>query len=413
MQLEEERSSHSDGVFSDSEEDQCESITASVSQMTCNSQDTLVYNKNDPNFESFVNEAVERRISVDSLATRLDDTQRISQNIVFHQEARNFNLKRCMPLIETTLKPGSFLFPSKEVYINYKAIDTATPSVEVDRLIERDLALPLFYIAQPHFFSLRKNCPSIIIYKYFPQKERLKRIEKKAKDPQLYKDLDVEKYPFCKVHSKFVKSGKIRRYTLEFTPDPDSLHSFTLPIFKNRLKPYADTIYKDTRLRWVGITPVSAVYGSGEFKLMVVADKYPHLMDNLKSDLKPDPKNPLLKEMTVSADLCGASNKRYESSELPSFGKFSDQAADFFPKKYSCEGHFTFFDAADIKDLAKDSLKTVQKVGIDVMVLACMGIALKDQEAKKCSNTLNRRLSRDNGYGPSVYMPFDTSAVRF
>lgn len=402
----------------------------------------------------------------DDTAASVDSLQ-ISGFKLFGREINDYNSKRNMPIVSLALKTGNLLFPSQQSLDYFKkshkwrltgsmerslsssqqaeqirksirndanlgttinpitAVDSNPVSdddKEVDHLTlaeieyEEDSDLPLFHISTPPLAQFRKNCPYMTISKYYVASELRTKVLSSNANPKLDAEEPI-KYVFCKVHDKYIKSG-IKRFTLEFTPNllcPSE--SFKVVMFTHRSKPYTDTIYKGTKLRFVGTSVCTSVFGSSSIQLMVMNEPEAiSLLDNMTEDDKPALDNPLLKEETTLTDISAGSiiYKLYGNSTLPPLAKFTDHHGDILPRKVQKLGQIFCYEAIDLtnRDDLYGDYNNVKQVKLDTMVITCMLLVLREQENKKNPRSLNSQFARglpyaSGGGASAVYGSYD------
>lgn len=411
---------------------------------------------NNNNNEDYENDSDDTAASIDSLL--------ISGFKIFGKNIDQYNAKRTMPIVSLTLKAGQLLFPSQQSVDHYKkshkwrltrsmersassssgsnyhqnfhqqsngrpelrssiSEESVTTSNDSSAIIddddeegdemnveyEEDSDLPLFYMFSPPLLLFRKNCPYLVISKYFNASELRQRLRQRRRKSMMTPQQQVNdseepsKYVFCKAYDKYLKAG-IKRFILEFFPNPDKPEeSFKVVMFTHRSKPYTDALYKGTKLRFVGTSVCTSVFRSSAIQLMIMNEPNAiSLMDNMTADDKPDPANPLLKEETTMTDMSGGAinYKLYGNSTLPPMAKFTDNNYDLLPKKFNKLGFMYCYELINLqnRDEVYGDYHNVKQVKFDTMVITCMLLVLREQESKKNPRNFNSQLARGVPY---------------
>ncbi|CDK26724.1 unnamed protein product [Kuraishia capsulata CBS 1993] len=340
---------------------------------------------------------------------------------VFNRPADSFNIVRNMPVVSGAFKIGVLVFASEFSLFKYKSLEKLKAKrkkpgneAEIKYISKSDIATPLLHAIVPTLSVVRKNCPYMILYKFYEEKDRLAMEQLKLSNPTEYKDFYTDKYVICKVYSKFLKCG-VKRYVLEMYPKPNEKgvqanYSSKIVMFTHRGKPYTDVLYKGTKIRWLGTSVITSPYASTSFE-MVIQNKSPsaHLHDGITDDDKPDPANPLLHDDTTVGDVAAPIEycRKYRNSTLPIFAQYNDSPHELALKKFRIQGTVACYERMNNANAVR-AFKTMRYVTNDTIIVTIMAMVLREQEGKKSHNAISKRAQRVALEHPSqvYYSPF-------
>lgn len=179
------------------------------------------------------------------------------------------------------------------------------------------------------------------------------------------------RYTFCNVYSKKLFGYHVRRFVFEFFPDPnDSTKLFGLVMFLSNNLTYADTYYKNTRLRFNGTTDQWSEVGLSTFRLVLLEPTDESLIDNIDMiKLVPQLK------FSMPKLFCGWSKKTTPEKD------FDKQIGDF--KKFGFISRMT----EKVFTIQKHSVFKIKEIpntdNFDSLVFISMVLALKQQETER------------------------------
>ncbi|CCH45925.1 hypothetical protein BN7_5512 [Wickerhamomyces ciferrii] len=278
-------------------------------------------------------------------------------DLVLGHSFHEFNEIRTMPVVSGIFQKGTFVFPSEESLNLYKS---QSRNVDIE-LRKQGLGIPLLQICSPMLSAFKKNSPTLVIYKFKPPSSLN---SSNGLDPN-----DNPKFEFCKIYFKYLKM-KIAKYVFQFMPngqinDPENE---TIVMYISSATPYADVVYRNTRLRWIGTTNMSSTFGSGFFKLIKLNDDSPSLTDNT-DEVFADPTDPLLTSRDPNAT----------QSQLPPLARFSDRESSTMPIKRTIRHG----DVKMVEVLNNGDRNSILDVPYCSLVITCLALVLRDQESKK------------------------------
>ncbi|KAG2734341.1 hypothetical protein G9P44_002347 [Scheffersomyces stipitis] len=344
----------------------------------------------------------------------------------------------------------------KEATSSHEVVDERNHLVPLEYKL-KGLGMPLFRTFVPYLSSFKKNSPFMVFAKYreIPLKPVL---DANGKDISIDKDTDpdnYETYPFCTVNSKFFQN--VRRFIFHFHMNGEK-PDFKVIMFCNNMKPYADFNYKGTRFRVIGpaTTTIYLMSYNPNMRLLVIDDDQPSLCDNiinkrpgfeLSSLLKkkklpnktngttpdsgisgpvkfdennpntfvnpyPNPKNPLIKELSMAVTVKG-----YVSNNLPPFGAFKDSMLydnqhGLLPKKYNELAKVELYQDSVSRQI--EDMNSTLSTDLDTQVLFCVMAVLREVSVRNSSrvNASGGVINRVNGRGGIPGFPsFAMSAV--
>ncbi|KAH3683988.1 hypothetical protein WICPIJ_005011 [Wickerhamomyces pijperi] len=200
------------------------------------------------------------------------------------------------------------------------------------------------------------------------------------------------KFEYCKVYFK-QQGGSITSYKLKFQPCGRTIHesNFQIMMYYHPTKPFVDTIYKKTRLRWIGFSP-NAQQHTDSFKVIVLSKDSPSLVDgtidhfdnNETEDWDNDeslyPSPNALNARSSHDDLFAML-----SSMLP-VANYTTSANYLLPmKSMTKKGEVSLMDCVD--GSRTEDLRFMRE---HALVLTCMALVLRDHEVKKAQSAYGR-----------------------
>lgn len=290
-------------------------------------------------------------LSQQSLVTSVSTAETIVDLVLGHAFAE-FNLLRTLPVVSFLFKKGLFIFPSDESLAMFKS-----KQGDLAALRRKGLAMPVLQMSVPMMAAFKRNYPNVVFHRLFPPPDD---------------SSELQKVPYCQVFAKYLKRGGVTRFILKFTPNgrADDPENFQTVMFSASHSPSTDCLFRGSKMRWTGTTQMGATRGSGFFKLMVLNENSPSLVDGVDpqdTDPTPPVNNVPLPHGPVFV------------SELPPVTRFSDKSSTTIPSK----GLIQIGDVKLIEVLTGSDPHTVMGVDDCSLVLTCMSLVLRDQEARK------------------------------
>lgn len=388
----------------------------------------------------------------DDVSTVLNESIRHTLTIL-GKEISNFTLKRKFIIASEFMKSAQYIFPCEELFELFKELrrnknskdvfvytsNNEVRKIDVDgkqpegsiidsrqHIIPLDyklqgLGLPLFKVLVPYLSSFKKNTPYIVF----------KRFREKPTRPSsdATKEESFETYTYCTVYSKHFQ--KVKRVTFQFTVEENGeKRSFTVYLFMNNFKPFADFTYQGTKFRVLG-TPIITTLGLNYnpcLKLLIVDRGKPSLCDNIinkrtnfeflkilkkkKASCEetedptyvqydedvpsthinpyPDPNNPLLQEDTRLFRDSNMNRIQYISDDMPPFGAFKDsilnEKSNILPRKYSDSGKIELYQD---RRQAHGNIQSTLLLDTDTLVLQCVLATIREIAIKNAGNAIN------------------------
>lgn len=198
-----------------------------------------------------------RRHSEETLATlvneahdsTLDDTSDLvlvfsgrtlssPDHVVFGHPIGSYTRLRDLPLVSNFMHPGVSL---------YRLVEEAG----------KKGAWPLLSLQLSFLAFLKKNSPIYVIHRWSGP---------------------TEKTEFCRIFFK-VLSNNFTCFVLVFTLSEGSTRSLVL--LNNGIRPSVDLLWENTKLRVSGLTGATSMYGNSLFKMHVMPENAPLLVDNM------------------------------------------------------------------------------------------------------------------------------------
>lgn len=253
-------------------------------------------------------------------------TDSTAVDLVIGRSFSEFNHIRSLPIISMLFQKGIFIFPSSASLNVFKS--TYKLRIKPRNLMKSRAmgnGLPLFHCVCPLLSSFKRSAPVLIIYKFDAPSIQNQNNEVPLMDSSFVNN----KTEYCKVYCKSLRKGSMQ-YTLKFTPGNDE--QFQVKLLMHPRFAFVDTIYKKTRLRWIGTTQLISLNGSGNFKLIIVNDDSPGLLDlDLQSS------EPLTDYEPSRATVDAISNDFLANlSNFPPIARFTDsteKTRDNIPQK--------------------------------------------------------------------------------
>jgi hypothetical protein len=226
------------------------------------------------------------------LSTTSDST---AVDLVMGHSFNEFTNIRSLPVLSMLFQKGTYVFPSQNSLDLFKSTHRSKQNLaEQLSARQKGYALPLLQCTTPILSVFKRNYPILIIYKFkTPELPTGDELGNNTVDPMNFNSQKIE---YCRVYLKFFRNGTVR-YTLKFTPNGKPSNSdynteattsstssdpedFEVTLIMNTKTAFVDTIYKGTRMRWVGTTSPSSFQGSGFFRLLVMNDESPGMLDH-------------------------------------------------------------------------------------------------------------------------------------
>ena len=292
-----------------------------------------------------------RTTSDSSLITTASTADTVVDLVLGHAVS-DFNLLRTLPVVSFIFKKGLFVFPSEESLALFK-----TKNCDTVRLKKLGLAMPVLQMNIPMMAAFKRNYPTIVFNRILPSTNESQ---------------DVQKVPFCQVFTKFLRRTHTTRFILHITPNgvQDDPENFRVVMFTSAYGSFTDCRFKKTKMRWVGTTPAIASRGSGFFKLVVLNDSVPSLIDGIRDDdVNPQPSMEFLRSTT----------RIVTSSDMPPVTRFSDKSSTTLPWK----GLLQLGDVKLVEVFSRSDTNSCLDVADSSLVLTCMALVLRDQEVRK------------------------------
>lgn len=242
-----------------------------------------------------------------------------------------YSYKRTMVLCSEMLHSSTIVFTSTDHLHRYKL----------------GQAVPWLRISAPYLSQIRPTTPFATF----------KLVDTNGKDGDTY----------CTLYTK--QLDRVRRLSFRFTPKDGG--EFTVVVFVNHFRPFADFTYKNTRFRIVG-TPVALGYILGHklrFKLTVLDDNMPSICDDTivkqeglferLENRVPNPNNPLMQEDVYHTYSANSGGQLFVSESMPPFGAVSQvNGAALQLKRVAVESTFETYQAGDdnsVNDIDADN----------------------------------------------------------
>jgi hypothetical protein len=222
---------------------------------------------------------------------------------------------------------------------------------------KKGLAMPVLQMTVPMMSAFKRSYPAVVFHRLLAPTD----------DSQ-----ESQKIAYCQVFVKYLKEGNTTRHILKFSPNgvPSDPRNFQVVMFSSSHSSLTDCIFRETKLRWVGTTPMSSNRGSGFFKLVVLGSEIPSLVDGI-NPADPDPRPCLRDGLPVLRDAY--------STELPPVTRFSDKSSKTVPSK----GLLQLGDVKLIEVFDGSDSNNIQDIPDCSLVLLCMSLVMRDDEIRK------------------------------
>lgn len=186
-----------------------------------------------------------------------------------------------------------------------------------------------------------------------------------------------KRYTFCKVYSKSLYGYHVRRFIFNFYPDAnDRKKSMLLVMFLHDWESYADTFYKNTRIRFNGTSPKNDEYPQFDFKIVLLKPSDQSLIDDIDM-LNLLPHSQLLSYSNLLLPNCvrnlfHSSNPSEDfDQEIGTYGKL--EMCNINPQKvFMIRKHGIF----KIKEIPQND-------NFDSLVILSMAMVLRQQETER------------------------------
>ncbi|SCW04013.1 LAFE_0H03994g1_1 [Lachancea fermentati] len=296
----------------------------------------------------------------------------------------NFTWERNMPFVTTVLGKGVFCFPSEESFSRFRANKRRLDVLDNDE----GLGIPLLHAISMGMLRsiLNKHLPIMKFYRYvltkegepapMPLKEGSCELISRNESRVLYK---IE---LCEVYKRVnSKTGHVtHKFVFRQGDGPNTI--FSAIMANHVFRRDTDARVGDLNLRWHGTTGLASPFGSGNFKLLVLDDGMPSLLDQHTDESYDDARRRAQPLRLVQ--------------QLPVWATYSDETATIIPSKRTLrQANFL------IGETSEQSLG-LNNVPWDTVVLTCMCMTLHDFESRKDKRTANGRGIGIGSFAPSI-----------
>lgn len=345
----------------------------------------------------------------------LSATDTLVPDMILGQQISDFNSVRALPIVSIRFQRGLYVFPSNEAFERFKEESKDTG---IKNLSKVRTAAPLLHLSSPYLTMFKRNSPFLIIYKFnspstllHPEArsaiptDRLNSVNLQPEPHANSSDVKFfeNKFEYCKVYFKQQPQG-ITSYKLKFQPTGQASHptNFQVMLYYHPTKPFIDTVFKNTRLRWIGFSPNPHQY-TNSFKVIRLNDDSPSLADGITEsfnnmhdwdndeELYPLPN--LLNTQRSQTDLFAML-----SSMLP-IANYNASSTYLLPmKSMAKKGEIRSMDCIDPRrrpgSEANDDFEFIKEHNL---VLTCMVMVIRDHELKKAQTSEGRGSYGNNG----------------
>lgn len=328
------------------------------------------------NNESVQNGSALNRVISES--STIGDLQRLG----FVNRCPAFNSQRTMVFVAVLLAKGFYCFPSD---ISFKKfLDNKRKFDNLDT--NAGLGIPIFHIVSLGIVKTMfyRKAPSLKIYKYVLINSE---IEKPPLDSELISEngsFKLYKFLFCSVFQAILDHYSRVEYKFVFHPaNPTDCVPEELVMANHVQRRNTDTKINGVNLRWYGTTGFSSPFGSGNFKLLVLDDEMPSMMDQQTSD---------------EYDAYAKTHKSRQLGRLPIWAKYSDATGTIIPKKRTQR-------LAEFEIGESNPNNGVPSLGIldipwESQALTCMCMVLREFETRKDGRSSSLMTTGDFMAGP-------------
>lgn len=177
-------------------------------------------------------------------------------------------------------------------------------------------------------------------------------------------------YTYCTVSSNWYIGLFVRHFTFDFTPHPlDTSLNFQVVLILHNHSNYADAVYKGTRIRWNGSSPVNSLRSSNRFDMVLLNS------DGLLDDID--------KNGGRISKLLRINAPRFSTPLIKTLiSKTKDPFAMHSHLYYNKSGTI---DTTNVRKINKIQVRAIPNLGSyeDSLVIVCMSIVLRRQEKER------------------------------
>ncbi|SCU80007.1 LAMI_0B00474g1_1 [Lachancea mirantina] len=276
-----------------------------------------------------------------------------------------FTSERNIPFAHTLLGKGFYCFPSEEAFAVFRKNKRRLDVLDDDE----GLGIPLLHAVPSGVIKtiISRREPISRIYKYIlvlpnePSPMELRdgiceliaennsRKLYKVEFCQVFKEVDVDS---CRVEHKFL-----------FRLNEQSRNMFSIKMVNSIFKRGTDTRVEGLNLRWYGTSGLASPFGSGHFKVLVLDDGMPSLLDEPTDE--------------------SYERARREAQPLrplrlmPIWASYTNETATYIPRKRTLRlANFL------IKENGAES-KGIRNTPLSTDIITCMAMVLHDLESRK------------------------------
>lgn len=313
-----------------------------------------------------------------SESSTIGDLQRLG----FVNRCPAFNSQRIMVLVTVLLAKGFYCFPSDLSF--KKFLDNKRKFDHLDT--NTGLGIPIFHLVSLNIVKTMfyRKAPSLKIYKYVLINSE---IEKPPLDAELISEngsYQLYKFLFCSVFQATLDHYSRVEYKFVFHPaNPTDCVPDELTMANHVQRRHTDTKLNGLNLRWYGTTGFSSPFGSGNFKLLVLDDEMPSMMDQRTSD---------------EYDAYARTHKGRPLGRLPIWAKYSDATGSIIPKKRT--QRLAEFEIGESNPDNSAASLGVFDIPWETQTLTCMCMVLREFETRKDGRSGSLMTTGDFMYNP-------------
>lgn len=211
---------------------------------------------------------------------------------VFGHDPSQYNSSRNLMVVLLFMKTGVVVFPSHKLlrFHRYLRQHEKDPPPAAARLTQLGVGFPVFHTLVSLMLIFKRDLPYMVIHQYEPPGRSAGEGVAGAPAAGKLVDLSLPKFEYCRVYYRLLSDLTVAQ-VLEFDPHgydrADPLRDrFRVLLLLSPARAHADAVFKGTRMRFLGVTSTTLMFGSRNIRMHVASDGEPILHDYAIGDLE-------------------------------------------------------------------------------------------------------------------------------